>query len=1228
MATNVSIRVPWHDAVWDGTVCRDPSANCHCADYENILRGKDVGYERSVAGKHLRVLHDLPPCADESVGFLSPSEWTLSSEHPYQSNARTRDTHGHLQRTSWTVERFTAQGVPFRWLRRGNVEEVAQPHIAKPLPPDDPLPTGFRTDWVFGAALQEAILDGFWNAVRAHESTAFFYTKRAQPISDDVSRLIVGIGDVAAVAKTRHYESRDPSKRKQPLWQRDIAHTLRAQGAGGLLVPYHDYLASTGDAAEDRRRRELARELVITPEQAKIVEFSYRTEHVSQDASISLLTQAIAVVARIRAHNLAEGDWPATETWLNARLGRAWQLRGPHPGLGPVLEAMGLRLGTSLVHLVSAGDPAFATDPWAAIAPVLDGRAHAPHPRFEADITAFRSLWATLSRRPPRMTLARILSSVALDATQARRWWDPDARKLALDGDISDDAIIANPYLLCELDRRTAGSREISFHAVDRATIATSSTASSISPSDRRRRRAAITAVLQERALDGDTLLGVSELKQAIAALSTGEPIDLPEGWLDAEQAFVTEHVRVLDGHPPAAQLQTRARVAGMLNRKLAARAKRTLEVPNEPWKELLITTVLASSPELSAFDPADERVAAALDEQVAALTTILSRKLTVLVGRAGTGKTTVLGALSRVPHLAGKVLMLAPTGKARVRLEARVAAGTDVMTVAQFLHARKRYDGARQQPIVEDDPCYDAHDTIVIDEASMLTEDALAAVLGTLKPPVQRLVLVGDPAQLPPIGPGRPFADLVAHLDPLCPAEDEDLDDLAKRRGALARLTHEVRSVAGQRSDTLRLASWFTDASPPPDAERIFAELTDRGVTLNDLDVRFWDGPDDLHAALCSVLQDYLSIGDRDLASFNRSFLMEPYKSGWCPNDPAGAETWQILSPVRRDLWGCDALNKWVQSHWRGPALSKAREYRTAFGPQEIIKHDKVILLRNGERDGYDSTTQSQFEQYLANGEVALVRTEAEVPTRHGTKKVKNLLFAGRPAHHTFGFFAEEFGGETAMPKVELAYALTVHKAQGSEFKVVVVVLPRGRMAYRELIYTALTRSRQRLVLLLQGTGVSELIELSKPHASDTIRRNSNLFRVAVREGVDRPFARHLLHAAADGTLLRSKSELFIYARCCAAGLKPFYEQRMDAPDGTWKWPDFTFADAAGDRIVWEHLGMLDRPSYAEEWRAKQVWYARQGLVADESLFWTDEVGGLQERAIDRVIEEIRKRV
>ena len=329
-------------------------------------------------------------------------------------------------------------------------------------------------------------------------------------------------------------------------------------------------------------------------------------------------------------------------------------------------------------------------------------------------------------------------------------------------------------------------------------------------------------------------------------------------------------------------------------------------------------------------------------------------------------------------------------------------------------------------------------------------------------------------------------------------------------------------------------------------------------------------------------------------------------------------------MSPVRGELWGCDDINRWVKSTWRGKALNKAREYHGTFGPHEILKHDKVILLKNGERDGY-SREDGKFKAYLANGEVAIAKKDKTVSTERGKSRVMNMVFAGRKKDQTFGFWKWEFGGESGPGIVDLAYALTVHKAQGSEFGVVIVVLPKGRMAYRELVYTGLTRSRKKLVLLVQGNDVSDLLNLREPSSSDTNRRNSNIFYHSVRDLDSRPFAQHLVHRAKDGQMLRSKSELFIYTQCLDSDLKPLYEEKYDGDDGRWKLPDFTFIDAADEPIIWEHLGMMDDPGYASDWEEKKKWYAQQGIEEGENLFCTDEVGGLDAENVARVISQIK---
>ena len=139
-----------------------------------------------------------------------------------------------------------------------------------------------------------------------------------------------------------------------------------------------------------------------------------------------------------------------------------------------------------------------------------------------------------------------------------------------------------------------------------------------------------------------------------------------------------------------------------------------------------------------------------------------------MLIGPAGTGKTTLLKVLCSVPGLAEKgLLLLAPTGKARVRLEEQTGRRGAGQTLAQFLIRQQRYDGQTSAYFPKPDaPRCGDYRTVIVDECSMLTEEQLAALIDSLRN-VERLVLVGDPRQLPPIGAGRPFVDIVRELEP-----------------------------------------------------------------------------------------------------------------------------------------------------------------------------------------------------------------------------------------------------------------------------------------------------------------------------------------------------------------------------------------------------------------------------------------------------------------------------
>ncbi|MBN2330840.1 MAG: AAA family ATPase [Candidatus Aenigmarchaeota archaeon] len=1159
---------------------------------------------------------------------MNSSEWTRRFEHPYAQITKAASTHGHLKPTLVKVPPFSTFAVPFAWTLRREQDAIdaAEP---KPLPPDDEPP--FPTAWVFGRARQEAILKLFFGKLVPDRSLVFFYSKEGHPLGDTISRLVVGVGRIDGIVPAKAYEV-DGEKPAYLLWDRLFRHSIRPEGEEGFLFPYHDYLEPTGDPKEDKRRQELVKEIAVAADPAHIRVFSYAAELAPPDIVLSTLVRCLKAVRRIRAHGIAKGPWERREEWLNAQIAATWKDRGAFPGLGSVLEALGMRLGTALaLELISSRTIRSDEDPWPTVDAILRGNRKPPQPAYEADLKAMRTTWVNLPEE--RRSLMKLLSRFAMTPTQARRWFDPSRRNETTIVPVSDREILDNPYRLAESDLGELDDSPVSLGMIDRGLLPESTIAAKHpvpapsrieSLNDPRRVRSAIVTVLRQAAENGDALLSSAETLKAVSRLDLAHPPVVGTDWLTANRARlrgVVEQVDIVTDVPAgrttmALQLTDLKHREERLHSILEGRVKKTLPLIRADWRKHLVEAITEAG---GRFEKDNSRHVRALGEQAEALERLTSRRLTALVGRAGTGKTSILGALMLCHELSKDgILLLAPTGKARVRL-AR-ATNAKAMTIAQFLYGLGRYDGERQRPLFTGRQKYRKEKTVVIDECSMLTMDDMFAVLEALDlAHVERLILVGDPNQLPPIGVGRPFADLAAFLEAVrsSAARSARNNNLAD---ALSRLTVEVRTSATDQgdSDTLRLASWFTREAQPADADRVLSDL-ELGARLNDLEVMFWKTPEELHTRLMQAFKQHLGLQDaRDISGFDEALGLD--KRGWVPFDsPDGAERFQILSPVRMHSYGVHDLNRWVQQLFRARELKAARNrWTTSLGDEEIVVKDKVIQTRNERRKAYDGSASDDY--YLANGEVGLMAT--------GTRGWLNVVFAGRPGFR-FGYCGRNFPSGTG--PLELAYALTVHKAQGSEFRKVFVILPKTcRLLSRELLYTALTRSRDQLVLLIEGNDATMLFDLTRPEKSETAKRNTNLFQGVVREDeLEFPHAEHLIHRTEKGHLVRSKSELVIANMLFRMGIEYEYERVCEGTveDGRLR-PDFSFITPAGDLIIWEHLGMLDCEDYRRGWEWKKNWYERNGFVLGETLFVTqeDERGGLDSRVLGKIASEIKQ--
>ncbi|MGB3740263.1 MAG: AAA family ATPase [Pontixanthobacter sp.] len=752
-------------------------------------------------------------------------------------------------------------------------------------------------------------------------------------------------------------------------------------------------------------------------------------------------------------------------------------------------------------------------------------------------------------------------------------------------------------------------------------------------PIDPRRGRSLIIKTLEEATAEGHTLLPQEWIVNRIRDAEFTPACSIGSDWFEA---FAENLAPVLvigedASGSPAWQLDRYADTRALIGTRIRKRLSGIRHNADENWRVLIDKVI----PVAAGADDAEEQ--AARNEKAVALEEVFRSRVSALIGPAGTGKTTLLQALLSIPAVKrGGVLLLAPTGKARVQMQKK-AGDVKAFTLAQFLSEYERYDGKSFRYFMTGQPPREnGFATVIIDEASMLTEDQLAATLDALDAAaVQRLVLVGDPRQLPPIGAGRPFVDVITLL--------READ--AKRVPGLAELSIVRRQTGG---DGVLLSRWFSGEAPDPGADEVWDRLSSGHA--NGVRAIRWENDADLQKRLLAELSAHVrreadpswsdetafevSLGGSEFKG-RAYFRLSQEEGSQRVGGGASAENWQILSPLRGGEVGVDGLNRCIKSvfrtsvrNWTDPEVFYHRKAPKPLGAQAIEYGDKVINTANGSRRfGPEKSDRA----YLANGEIGLAIGQFKGkawPKHWGLPWQLQVEFSSQ-AGLRFQFEKWDFG-EDGDARLELAYALTIHKSQGSEFGTTFVVIPNPcRLLSRELLYTALTRQQQEVIILYQGE-LRELMRMSDASRSDTAHRLTNLFAPpSLVEHGTKFLEQGLVHRTIRGELVRSKSEVIIANLLDSMGVPYSYEQPFVGLDGSIRYPDFTVEDAeSGRRLLVEHLGMLDRPDYKSRWEKKLLWYRKMGVKpveegqAETGLLMTSEIDGFDAAKVKTEIE------
>ena len=545
-------------------------------------------------------------------------------------------------------------------------------------------------------------------------------------------------------------------------------------------------------------------------------------------------------------------------------------------------------------------------------------------------------------------------------------------------GDLAMEALNDDPYLLTE-DFFGA-----SFAAVDQFAVR-----NGVEAEDPRRVQSAAVYTLRHNLGNGHTFLPADKLCMATATMISIDAETVRETLDDLNMAgkLVVDTLKGITVCYLPEYYEAETYVAERM-REMAA------QVPEVP--DRLDGTLAAVQREIGTEYAPDQREAILK----AARSTVM-----LLTGGPGTGKTTTVnGILGLFDRLGIKTVLAAPTGRAANRL--KELCGREAATIHRLLETQYDPESGNLCFMHDESEPLKA-DAVVVDETSMVDILLMAALLKALKPHC-RLILVGDPDQLPSVGAGNLFSDLI-------------------RSGKVptVRLTEIFRQA---RESLIIMNAHAINAGQLP-------ELTVKNKDFFFLQRR------DMQRAVDTIV---------DLCTRRL-----PQNMG------IPADQIQVLSPTRKTDAGTAALNMRLQAALNPPSVDKQEHKR---GKILFRVGDRVMQIKNNYDIMWKKSEGFGVGTGVFNGDVGKV-TDIDPG-----EETMTVVFDDRQVEYTFDLLGQ----------LELAYAMTVHKSQGSEYRAVILSVSQANpyLLTRSILYTAVTRAKELLILVGDPAVVQQMVE------------------------------------------------------------------------------------------------------------------------------------------------------